>query len=222
MKINIFLVTFLLIGFFQVKGQSIKDKLSLDMNIGTRLLGKTSDKTNIIPGFHASSGLLYSVNKIFSVKGELAVDSYHARDFASKWENQIKYTNIHDRSFLVRANLKGAINLLELAKINSDKFVFNLIGGVGLASNYNSDFRQKNTTILSRLGLKGNDNMLCVLVGVNPKLNVSPRVSLTSEISYGLLLNQTYYIDRKVNSTSINSTDNLLNISLGISLKLKK
>jgi hypothetical protein len=222
MKINIFLVTFLLIGFFQVKGQSIKDKLSLDMNIGTRLLGKTSDKTKIIPGVHASGGLVYSANKLFSIKGELALDTYHARNVASKWENEIKYANIHDRSLLVRANLKGAINLLELIKIDSVKYELNLNAGIGLASNYNPDFRQQNTTILSRLGVNGNDNMLSVLVGINPKIKVTPRVCLTGEISYGLLLNQSYYIDRIDNSTQIKGHDNLLNISLGISVKLKK
>ncbi len=210
-----------MIGFVQVKGQTITDKLSLDMNLGTRLLGNTSDTTKLIPGIHASGGIVYSANKLFSIKGELALDTYHARNVASKWENEIKYDNIHDRSLLVRANLKGAINLLELAKINSDKYVLNLNAGIGFASNY-PEFLKKNTSVLSRLWINGNDNMFSVLLGLNPKFNVSPRVSLTGEISYALLLNQSYYIDRSINSTLISGNDNLLNISLGISVKLKK
>ena len=210
-----------MIGFVQVKGQSITDKLSLDINLGTRLLGNTSDTTKLIPGIHASGGIVYSANKLFSIKGELALDTYHARNVASKWENEIKYDNIHDRSLLVRANLKGAINLLELAKINSDKYVLNLNAGIGFASNY-AEFLKKNTSVLSRLWINGNDNMFSVLLGLNPKFNVSPRVSFTGEISYALLLNQSYYIDRSINSTLISGNDNLLNISLGISVKLKK
>ena len=221
MKINIFLLTFLLIGFIQVKSQTIKDNLSLDLNIGTRLLGNTSDQTKLIPGIHVSGGLVHSVSKLLSIKVEVALDSYHARDTVSKWESQIKYANVSDHSILVRANLIGAINLLELAKINSDKFVLNLNAGVGFGSNFNSDYRKNNPSSFSGLGLKGNDNMPSVLFGVNPKFNVSPRVSFTGDISYALLLKQSYYIDRSVNSTLINGNDNLLNISLGISVKLK-
>jgi hypothetical protein len=222
MKINIFLLTFLLIGFVQVKSQTIKDNLSLDLNVGTRLLGNTSDKTKLIPGIHVSGGLVKSVSKLFSIKGELAIDSYHARDVASKWESQIKYANISDRSVLVRANLIAGINLVELAKINSDKFVLNLNAGVGLGSNFNKDYRKEYPDNFSGLGLKGNDNMPTVLFGLNPKFNVSPRVSFAGEISYALLLKQSYYIDRSINSTLINGNDNLLNISLGISVKLNK
>jgi hypothetical protein len=221
MKINIFLLTFLLIGFVQVKGQINKDNLSLDLNIGTRLLGNTSDKTKLIPGIHVSGGLVHSLNKLFSIKGEIAIDSYHARDVVTKWGSQIKYANVSDHSVLIRANLIGAINLLELAKISSDKFVLNLNAGVGLGSNFNRDYRKQYPEKFSGLGVDGNDNMYSFLFGLNPKLNVSPRVSFTGEISYALLLNQSYYIDRSINSTLNNGNDNLLNISLGISVKLK-
>lgn len=220
MKINILLLTFLLLGFVQVKGQSTKDNLSLDLNVGTRLLGNTSDKTKLIPGVHVSGGLVHSPNKLFSIKGELAIDSYHARDVATKWESEIKYANVSDHSVLIRANLKGAINLVELVKINSEKFALNLNAGVGLGSNFNRDYRKQNPALYSGIGISGNDNMASVLFGLNPKFQVSSRVSFTSEISYALLLNQSYYIDRSINSTLINGNDNLLNISLGISVKL--
>jgi len=221
MKINIFLVTFLLIGFVQVKSQTIKDNLSLDLSVGTRLLGNTSDKTKLIPGVHVSGGLLKSVSKVFSIKGEVAIDSYHARDVATRWENQIKYSNVSDHSVLIRANLIAGLNLVELFKPNSEKFALNLNAGVGLGSNFNRDYRKAYPNQFSGLGIKGNDNMPTALIGLNPRFSVSPRVSFMGQVSYALLLNQSFYIDRSVNSTIVNGNDNLLNISVGISVKLK-
>lgn len=221
MKKIIFLLIVLLIGSFQVKSQSILDSLSLDLKLGSRFFGNTSELTKIAPGVHASGGLVYSVNKTFSLKGELCLDTYYARDSSTRWNNQIKYANTSDRSLLMRTNLLGVVNLSQLFNGKSNNFQLNLNAGVGLATNFNSGLSLHNLKHPISTA-KENDNMLSAIVGLSPKFKVSPRVSIIGDVSFAYLLKQSAYIDRALDATSINTNDKLLSISLGASFKLKK
>ena len=207
---------------FSTNAQTVLNKLYVDLNTGTRLLGKTSEATRVKPGIHFDAGLGYQLNQNIAIKGEFAVDSYKAEDSVAKWDGQIKIANINDKSVLYRATLNAVINVGEMAGFATDKFGFKVQVGAGFASNSNNNYKNTTSGVFSDPGIKGNDDMITASLGLNPQYLISDRVALNGTVSFAILAKQSHYIDRSINNALINGTDQLMNASIGISVKLGK
>ena len=207
---------------FSTNAQTVLNKLYVDLNTGTRLLGKTSEATRVKPGIHFDAGLGYQLNQNIAIKGEFAVDSYKAEDSVAKWDGQIKIANINDKSVLYRATLNAVINVGEMAGFATDKFGFKVQVGAGFASNSNNNYKNTTSGVFSDPGIKGNDDMITASLGLNPQYLISDRVALNGTVSFAILAKQSHYIDRSINGALINGTDLLMNASIGISVKIGK
>lgn len=217
------LLTFLTFALtFSTNAQTVLDKLYIDLNAGTRLLGKTSEATKVIPGIHFDAGVGYQLNPNIAIKGEFAVDSYKAQDSVAKWDGQMKIANINDESVLYRATVNAVINVGELAGFATENFGFKVQVGAGVASNSNTNYKNSTSGIFSDPGIKGNDDMITGSLGLNPQYRISDRVALNGTVSFAILAKQSHYIDRSINNALINGTDQLMNASIGISVKLGK
>lgn len=195
-------------------GQSIKEKLYFDLNLGTRVGGAVSKSSTLGSGFHIDGGVAYELNEIYAVKGDLGFDTYKSVSILN---------GVADKALGIRASIQGVVNVSDLANFSTDIFRMKFHGGLGLYTISNPSFKDAyidNGGKFNDPVFKGNDDMLGFIFGLNPQYHLSEQFSINADLSLVLLANQSNYVDRGINKGLNEGTGKLINASVGVSFRL--
>ena len=188
----------------------IGDGFYFNMNFGTRLAGENSDLTSLGAGAYGSGAFGFMFNGVIGVKGYLGFNLFKAKD-----KNNIIPP---DRSILIQSSLLADLRLSELLDFGTSHIGVNVNGGIGLATLINPSWKRYKRKIgegnFQDPYFKGNDDMLTLILGVNPKYHLNKHISLDLNFSFNLLFKQDYTIDRH-NNIDVDGLTNYMNLSVG-------
>jgi hypothetical protein len=144
------------------------------------------------------------------VKLDFGIDTYNA---VSPFK--VQGANIQDKSLTIRSTM-------QVEYFFGNKNLLVLHGGVGVASNSNPRFKDiytANGFEFTDAGVKGNDDMLCFILGLTPTFPLSKNILLIGDASF-LLQRAHYYLNRSISPAEINKWSGLFTCSLGLGIKL--
>ena len=187
-----------------------------DLNLGGRFSGANSDSVTMGPGLHIEGGTGYMFSNIVGIRGVLAYDSFRtAEDGATD--------GTEDKSFMLRATLEGVLSVSQIAGFGTEAFDLNFHAGFGFASQINPSWKESRLDVdgfeFEDPALKGNDDLINVVFGLNPKYHINENISINADISYVMLMMKDWTVDR-YNNTAVEGMDGILNGSIGLTYRL--
>lgn len=204
-------MVFAIVSSLTAFGQT-DEGLFLDLNFGGRFSGAFSDSVSMSPGLHIEGATGYMFSNIVGIRGVLSFDSFKTSDLNASPE-------IIDRSYMLRATLEAVLSISELAGFGTDEFDLNFHSGLGIATQSNPSWKESREEAQIEFNdpfLKGNDDMINVTMGLNPKYHISDNLSINADITYVILSQKDWTADR-FNNVSVNGVDGILNGSVGLS-----
>jgi hypothetical protein len=171
----------------QFKRRLLLDGLFLDLKLGSRFGGETSNNVTLNPGFNIQGGFGYMFSRYLGIKGDLGFNTLKTVDV----------TNIGStaKGSIIRLSLEGVVSISELAKFGIPNFGLNLHAGAGIATIANKDWKAT-TPSLTDPFLKGNDDVINFIVGLNPQFEINENIALDLDFSYNMLTLQDHTVDR--------------------------
>lgn len=164
----------------------------IDINVGARILGNNSSDTFDLnaAGFHADLGVGYMFNPKIGLKVGFGLDM-----FGSSLDSLSSSTTIYNGS------IQAVIGLAEMANFRSEKFDLQIHAGGGLSTIANKEFRDSGIdfSTVDTKGLKGNDDAINAIIGINPKIGLGDKTFLNIDVSYTMLFMQGYTVERFYN-----------------------
>ncbi len=209
-------ISLILLSLFAFGAHTFSQSTSVNLNVGARLMGNSSDSSKLTPGLHLNGGLSYMINDYLGIKGDLAYDSYAA------YHNN---STLRDRSFMIRGSIQGVLSLSNLFEFESRDFSLSLHAGFGFASNYNPSFKKNrldNGYSFSDPALKGNDDMVNIIFGLTPQYRIKNNWYANFDISGVVLPMESHFVDRHFDSAVNQGTGFILNTSIGITYVFSK
>lgn len=184
------------------------EALFLDFKIGTRLAGEESDLTTLGAGLNIQGGLGYMVTKIWGFKGDLGFNTIKTKSIAN--------SNVVDRSALVRSSLQGVLDVAELANFGIENFGLNIHSGFGWSTIQNPSWKKAQTSEFTDPGIKGNDDVINIIIGLNPQYRINDRLYLDVDYSFNMLAKQDVTFDTHNNIKINGGMTNYSTLSFGI------
>lgn len=184
----------------------------LDLNFGGRFSGANSDSVSMSPGLHIEGATGYMFSNIVGVRGVLSYDGFKTSELNASPE-------VIDRSYMLRATLEAVLSISEIAGFGTEEFDLNFHSGFGIASQVNPSWKKDRTEAGVEFNdpfLKGNDDMINVTMGLNPKYHISENISINADITYVLLSKRDVTVDT-YNNVKVDGMDGILNGSVGLS-----
>ena len=162
----------------------------IDINAGVRVMGNNSSDTFDLnaAGFHADLGFGYMFNPKIGIKVQLGVDQ-----FGSTMASDASVTS---STIIYNGSAQVVLSIAEMASFRSEKFDLILHAGGGLSSIANKEFRESGVDFSSDKGLKGNDDGINALIGINPKIGLGDHTFFNIDISYNMLFMQGFTVER--------------------------
>ena len=208
----------LLIAFISVCTISFGQdkKLFLDLHVGARLGGYHADSSKLAPGLHADAGLGYMFNNVWGIKGSLGFDQFSSSaDLASG--------SVSDKSSIIRANVELVADLDADRGLTDRKFDWMFHAGIGLASQFNSAYKESLTAAGKSLNdplIKGNDDMISFIFGLTPQYNINESLKIDIDLSAVFLPLSDGFVDKTIQTSRYKGMYVLFNPSIGIHFKL--
>lgn len=196
---NYYLILLLFL-FTKVNAQFYK-KLSVDTHFGGRSGGIHSPGSTLNSDIHLDGGLLYKIDSLMFIRGGLSFDKF-------KTTKEV----IIDRAYLI------GISIQLLAKIIAPKpitknFGLNFHTGIGLSTMNNPNYKVGKE--FSDPGIRGNDDMLNVIIGITPHFRLNEKVSINVDFSTTAFLKQNTFVDMEIDPKSINKVGAIFNFTIG-------
>ena len=187
-----------------------------DLNFGGRFSGANSDSVTMAPGLHIEGATGYMFSNIVGIRGVLGFDSFKTAEDGST-------EGVEDKSFMLRATLEGVLSVSQLADFGTEAFDLNLHAGFGFATQVNRSWKESRLATdgfeFEDPAFKGNDDMINVVFGLNPKYHINENISINADISYVILTMKDWTADRYSN-TPVEGMDGILNGSIGLTYRL--
>lgn len=205
------LMAFAIVSSLTAFGQT-DEGVFLDLNFGGRFSGASSDSVSMNPGLHIEGATGYMFSNIVGIRGVLSYDGFKTSELN-------KSPEVIDRSYMLRATLEAVLSISELAGFGTEEFDLNFHTGFGVASQVNPSWKEDRTeagVVFNDPFLKGNDDMINVTMGLNPKYHISENLSINADISYILLSKRDVTVDT-YNNVKVDGVDGILNGSVGLS-----
>ena len=219
---HLFTILFTVVALFS-NAQFIK-KLSLDVNVGGRFGGAVADSVpnyKVSPGIHADGGVRYQLNELLSIRGGLSYDGFKtSRDKL----NDLDTANLEDNSSLISGSIEAVVNLKKLKFMSfiPEKIGLNFHAGFGLSTLFNTNFTdaaEKAGIKFSDPGLKGNDDMINIVLGLTPQFKLNDKISINLDLSTKLLVKQSLYVNPGQDSRLNDKMGNIFNVAVGATYK---
>ena len=219
---HLFTILFTVVALFS-NAQFIK-KLSLDVNVGGRFGGAVADSVpnyKVSPGIHADGGVRYQLNELLSIRGGLSYDGFKtSRDKL----NDLDTANLEDNSSLISGSIEAVVNLKKLKFMSfiPEKIGLNFHAGFGLSTLFNTNFTdaaEKAGIKFSDPGLKGNDDMINIVLGLTPQFKLNDKISINLDLSTKLLVKQSLYVNPGQDSRVNDKMGNIFNVAVGATYK---
>lgn len=189
--------------------------LFFDFNFGGRFSGAASDSVTMGPGLHLEGATGYMFSNIVGIRGVLGYDQFKTVEDESN-------PTIEDRSYMLRASLEGVLSISEISGFGTSDFGLNFHAGFGLATNVNPSWKEKREEAGFEFKdpmFKGNDDMINVMMGLNPKYHINENLSINADITYTILSKKDFTSDRS-NNIRVEGMDGILNGSIGLTYRL--
>jgi OOP family OmpA-OmpF porin len=205
---HLFTILFTVVALFS-NAQFIK-KLSLDLNVGGRFGGAVSDsiyggeKAKVSQGIHVNGGVRYQLSKLISLRGGISYDG-----FKTTWG-----TLPDDKSELISGSLEAIVNL---KSFQYSDFGLAFHGGFGLSTLSNSKFKEGKE--FSDPAIKGNDDMINIVLGLTPQFKLNDKISINLDLSTKLLLKTSLYVNAGQDSRVNDKMGNIFNVAVGATYK---
>ena len=219
---HLFTILFTVVALFS-NAQFIK-KLSLDVNVGGRFGGAVADSVpnyKVSPGIHADGGVRYQLNELISIRGGLSYDGFKtSRD--KMYESDT--ANLEDNSSLISGSIEAVVNLKKIKFMSfiPEKMGLNFHAGFGLSTLFNTNFTdaaEKAGIKFSDPGLKGNDDMINIVLGLTPQFKLNDKISINLDLSTKLLVKQSLYVNPGQDSRLNDKMGNIFNVAVGATYK---
>ena len=189
---NIILLTLFALVTLSTEAQVItfneKSKVGAfaDFRVGTRFGGAVNDNIILSPGFNVQGGLGYMVSKYWGFKGDLGFSTFNSKK---------ALTPSFGGSSAARISLQAILSISEVANFNIKNFGLNLHAGFGIATIKAKEWKKLNPNAQDPF-IRGNDDVINLRVGLNPKYHISNAFSLDLDFSFNMLAKQDHTIDR--------------------------
>lgn len=186
-----------------------------DFNFGGRFSGAASDSVTMGPGLHLEGATGYMFSNIVGIRGVLGYDQFKAVEEGS---NPV----VEDRSYMLRATLEGVLSISEIAGFGTSDFGLNFHAGFGIATQVNPSWkedREEAGVVFNDPLFKGNDDMINVTMGLNPKYHINENLSINADITYIILSKRDVTVDT-YNNVRVEGMDGILNGSIGLTYRL--
>jgi hypothetical protein len=155
-------------------------------------------------------------SNIVGIRGVLGFDSFKTAEDGSA-------EGIEDKSYMLRASLEGVLSISQIAGFGTDAFDLNFHAGFGFATHVNPSWKESRLEVdgfeFEDPALKGNDDMINIVMGLNPKYHINENISINADISYIMLMKKDWTADR-YNNTAVEGMDGILNGSIGLTYRL--
>lgn len=190
--------------------------LFMDLEIGSRFGGITTESTVMQTGLAIEGGIGYMFNNKFGVRGGLTFANFNAVN--------VNNEAVSDRAGTIQATLQGVLSISQLANFGTEKFDLNFHAGFGFGSIFNPDFKEEYVEANGDFEdpmFKGNDDVVNVVFGLTPRFPINDKLAITLDVSHFLLLKQDHYVDRRYSNTLLeNGTQGFTTTTVGISVNL--
>ena len=217
---HLFTILFTVVALFS-NAQFIK-KLSLDVNVGGLFGGSVSDDTltnfKVSPGIHADGGVRYQLNELISIRGGISYDGFKTTGDVTSDSTST------DNSSLISGSIEAVVNLKKLKFMSfiPEKIGLNFHAGFGLSTLFNTNFTdaaEKAGIEFSDPGLKGNDDMINIVLGLTPQFKLNDKISINLDLSTKLLVKQSLYVNPGQDSRLNDKMGNIFNVAVGATYK---
>ena len=217
---HLFTILFTVVALFS-NAQFIK-KLSLDVNVGGLFGGSVSDDTltnfKVSPGIHADGGVRYQLNELISIRGGISYDGFKTTGDVTSDSTST------DNSSLISGSIEAVVNLKKLKFMSfiPEKIGLNFHAGFGLSTLFNTNFTdaaEKAGIEFSDPGLKGNDDMINIVLGLTPQFKLNDKISINLDLSTKLLVKQSLYVNPGQDSRVNDKMGNIFNVAVGATYK---
>ena len=198
-----YLFIFLLI-FSNVNAQFF-EKLSIDAHFGGRSGGTHSPGSTLKNDIHFDGGLLYKIDSLIYIRGGLSFDK-----FKTTKDNSI------DNALLIGLSIQLVAEIMPIQS-GSSKFGLNFHTGFWLSTMYNPNYKVGKE--FNDPGIKGNDDMINVIIGLTPRYKINYKISINLDLVTTALLKQNSYVDMEFDSKANNKPGSIINIAIGATYK---
>jgi len=189
-----------------------EEAVFLDFKIGTRLGGEKSDLVTLGAGLNIQGGLGYMVNKIWGFKGDFGFNTLKAISISNPGAG--------DRSAIGRLSIQGILDVAELADFGIENFGLNIHSGFGWSTIANPSWKASQTGEFTDPMLKGNDDVINIIFGLNPQYRINNRIHLDVDYSFNMLAKQDVTVDTHNNVSTNGGMTNYSTLSFGITYSL--
>lgn len=103
-----------------------------------------------------------------------------------------------------------------------EKIGLNFHAGFGLSTLYNTNFTdaaEKAGIEFSDPGLKGNDDMVNIVLGLTPQFKLNDKISINLDLSTKLLVKQSLYVNPGQDPRVNDKMGNIFNVAVGATYK---
>lgn len=162
----------------------------IDINAGVRIMGNNSSDTFDLnaAGFHADLGVGYMFNPKIGLKVQLGVDQFSSTLASDE--------SVTSSTMVYNGSIQAVLSIAELANFRSEKFDLMVHAGGGFSTIANKEFRESGLDFSNDKGLKGNDDGINALIGINPKIGLGDHTFFNVDVSYNMLFMQGYTVER--------------------------
>lgn len=190
----------------------------MELNLGTRIGGNSSDSVTLGAGYYMNGALGYWFSDKIGIRGTIGYNGFKTTGVNS---------NREDKSYMLSGTLEAVLSISQLANFGSDKFDLNFHTGFGFSSHFNpsakSGFEKAKGEGYewSDPGMKGADDMVNVVAGLTPTIHINEKISIPIDLSYMMLFNRDHTVDRN-NRVKAEGMDGVFNISVGLVYRFGK
>ena len=117
------------------------------------------------------------------------------------------------------ASIEAVLNLkkLKFLELTNEKMDLNFHGGFGLSSLSNTKFKEGKE--FSDPGIKGNDDMINIVLGLTPQYKLNDKISINLDMACRLLLKQNMYVNPNQDATVNDKIGSIFNVAVGATYK---
>ncbi|TNF47831.1 MAG: hypothetical protein EP305_06855 [Bacteroidetes bacterium] len=189
--------------------------LFMDFHAGSRLGATKAPHSSAAPGLHMDASMGYMFNEVWGMKGSLGYDGIK---MTSELVDGV------DKSKLFRASLEAVADVTSDRQRLTGNWRFMFHFGTGLSTHVHKEYKE---TFLANGGtfndpfIKGNDDMINILYGFNPRFMITPQMALEGDLSMVFMPLESHYMNRIHDNTPFRTLGVLINASIGLSFQFK-
>lgn len=188
-----------------------------NFNLGLRGGGEKSNMVTMKSGLHLEGGVGYMFNHIVGIQGDLGFNTYKTTDVANP--------GLQNKSWLLRSSVQCVLSISEIAKFDVPHFWLNMHLGYGFSTHSNPSWKkmriEKYGETFNDPAFKGNDDMVNVIFGINPKYALNEKLAVNFDFSTILQLKQDYTVDT-YNLVKVKGLTHYFTFSTGLTYTINK